>query len=113
MNVIGLLPILGSLAAGLVIAATLLTASSAPQQAAGMAMACAFAVTAYVLARGLEMADMADSKATQFVVVGAIVVGALLMVAAVPILPGSGSSSELQRARELDAIDRLERERVR
>ena len=71
-----------------------------------MAMACAFAIMPYVLARGLELAGIADRKASQYLVVGVIVAGVLLVLAAVPILPVSSRESDLQRARELDAIER-------
>lgn len=50
-KVIWILPLLGALAGVLTILLTLGSAGSAPQQAAGYAMACAFAVVPYVLAK--------------------------------------------------------------
>lgn len=56
-----LLPLLGSLAAGVIIFFTMTMAKGAPQEAAGYAMACAFAVVPYVLARSI--AAMSENDA--------------------------------------------------
>lgn len=55
-----LLSLLGSLAAGVIIFLTMTMAKGAPQEAAGYAMACAFAVVPYVLARSI--AAMSDNE---------------------------------------------------
>ena len=52
---VALFPLLGALLGGLQVINTSLSAESAPQQAAGMAMACAYAVVPYVFARSIEM----------------------------------------------------------
>jgi hypothetical protein len=58
-KILWLLPILGALAGGLTIVSTISLATSAPQQAAGYAMACALAVVPYVLVRAvMEMVDV-------------------------------------------------------
>lgn len=54
MKALWSLAILGSIAGGLVAIATLATASSAPQEAAGMAIALAAAVIPYCLARACQ-----------------------------------------------------------
>lgn len=51
-----LMPLLGSIAATLVILLTLGSSNSAPQEAAGYAMACALAVVPYVFARAIDLA---------------------------------------------------------
>lgn len=50
-----LLPLLGSIAGGLVLIGTLMSANSAPQEAAGFALACALAVVPYVFARAIDL----------------------------------------------------------
>jgi hypothetical protein len=55
-TLIYLLPILGAVAGGIVVLLTLGGATSAPQEAAGYAMACALAVVPYVLARSIDLA---------------------------------------------------------
>lgn len=50
-----ILPLVGSILGGLQVLDTMVRADSAPQQAAGMAIACAYAVVPYVFARSLEM----------------------------------------------------------
>lgn len=55
-------PLLGSLIAGVVVFFTATLAKGAPQEAAGYAMACAFAVVPYVLAR--SVAAMIDDDAS-------------------------------------------------
>jgi len=57
---IWLLPIFGALIGGLLVVLTAVGAKSAPQEAAGYAMALAFAVVPYVLARSvMAMTDKA------------------------------------------------------
>lgn len=51
------MPLLGSIAGTLTIAATALLAGTAPQQAAGFALACALAVVPYVFARSIAALD--------------------------------------------------------
>jgi hypothetical protein len=51
------LPLLGALAAALVILLTMGGATTAPQEAAGYAMACALAVVPYVFARAVDLAS--------------------------------------------------------
>ena len=53
MRIVYLLPIIGAIAAMLVIVLILGGARTAPQEAAGYAMACAFAVVPYVFARAV------------------------------------------------------------
>jgi hypothetical protein len=60
-KIIWLLPLLGALAGGFIILATMGLSKGAPQEAAGYAMACAFAVVPYVLAR--SFAAMSDNDA--------------------------------------------------
>jgi ABC-type transport system involved in cytochrome bd biosynthesis fused ATPase/permease subunit len=56
------LPVLGALAATLVMLLTMAGATTAPQEAAGYAMACALAVVPYVFARAIDLArDEAES----------------------------------------------------
>jgi hypothetical protein len=54
MEVVWILPLLGSLIAGFEFLDTLTAATSAPQQAAGAAMAMCWAVLPYVFARAVE-----------------------------------------------------------
>lgn len=55
--------LIGSLLGGIIILLTISQAGSAPQEAAGYAMACAFAVVPYVLARSVGMmSDDAESR---------------------------------------------------
>jgi hypothetical protein len=54
MRFIWILPLLGSLVAGLQFFDSLISATSAPQQAAGAAMAMGWAVLPYVFARAAE-----------------------------------------------------------
>ena len=51
--VLWLLPILGSMASGLIVFGTMLGSASAPQEAAGYAMACAFSIVPYVFVRSV------------------------------------------------------------
>lgn len=51
-----LMPLLGSIAASIVFLLTIARAESAPQEAAGFAMACALAVVPYVFARAIDLA---------------------------------------------------------
>lgn len=59
-NIIWIFPLLGALAGGVIILATMGLSKGAPQEAAGYAMACAFAVVPYVLARSI--AAMSDNE---------------------------------------------------
>ena len=52
-KILWLLPIFGAIIGALIILTTMMGASSAPQEAAGYAMACAFAVVPYVLVRAV------------------------------------------------------------
>ncbi len=54
MRFIWILPLVGSLIAGLEFFDSLISATSAPQQAAGAAMAMSWAVLPYVFARAAE-----------------------------------------------------------
>lgn len=57
-----LMPLLGSIAGTLTLLVTWLGAKTAPQEAAGFAMACALAVVPYVFARAIDLArDENDS----------------------------------------------------
>jgi hypothetical protein len=65
MRAIWILPLLGSLIAGLEFFDSLISATSAPQQAAGAAMAMSWAVLPYVFARaadGLSQRPAAQSS---------------------------------------------------
>lgn len=53
MKALWLLPIIGAILGSLTFLATMASASSAPQEAAGNAMAIALAVIPYVLVRGI------------------------------------------------------------
>lgn len=53
MRILWVLPILGSLAAALVILMTFAGSNGAPQEAAGFSLACALAVVPYVLVRAI------------------------------------------------------------
>ncbi len=59
-RILWLLPIFGALIGALITITTLLSATSAPQEAAGYAMACAFAIVPYVLVRAVMA--MTDTK---------------------------------------------------
>lgn len=52
---VAVFPLLGALLGGLQFVDTVVRATSAPQEAAGMATACAWAVIPYVFARSIEM----------------------------------------------------------
>lgn len=52
-RILWLLPIFGALIGGFLVMTTMFAAKSAPQEAAGYAMACAFAVVPYVLVRAI------------------------------------------------------------
>ena len=54
MRLMWVLPILGAVAGAGMLALTLTSASGAPQEAAGAAIACAAAVIPYVLARAVD-----------------------------------------------------------
>ncbi len=49
------MPLMGSLAGTLAILLTFASSASAPQQAAGFALACALAVVPYVFARAIDL----------------------------------------------------------
>lgn len=57
MRFVFVLPLIGAIIAVLITLGTLVMTNSAPQEAAGYAMACAFAVVPYVLARSLQIMD--------------------------------------------------------
>jgi hypothetical protein len=61
-NFIYVFPFLGALAGGLIIMSTMAGATSAPQEAAGYAMACALCVVPYVFARAIDMMINRDSE---------------------------------------------------
>lgn len=57
------MPIIGSIAGTIVILMTMIGSRSAPQEAAGYAMACAFAVVPYVFARAMDLSrDTVDNN---------------------------------------------------
>jgi hypothetical protein len=62
MRVIWILPLLGSLIAGLEFFDSIISATSAPQQAAGAAMAMSWAVLPYVFARAAEGLSQTDAR---------------------------------------------------
>ncbi len=55
MRFVFVLPLIGAIIAVLITLGTLVMTNSAPQEAAGYAMACAFAVVPYVLARSIHI----------------------------------------------------------
>ena len=62
-RVVYIMPLLGSLAGTLTLLGTWLTATTAPQEAAGFAMACALAIVPYVFARSIAfMNDERESR---------------------------------------------------
>lgn len=73
MTFFWIIAILGSLAGGLTLFSTMLNATGAPQQAAGAAMACAFAVVPYVLARSIDGATNLDEAKKQTALLAQIV----------------------------------------
>ncbi len=62
MRIVWILPVLGSLLATLVMLGTAASSSSAPQEAAGYAAACACAIVPYVLARALAAIYRQDQQ---------------------------------------------------
>ena len=131
------LPFLGAILGGMQLLSSLI-ATSAPQQAAGAAMAAALAVIPYVFARALaEMIDnpsprLPVSQAGPFiptppgaaantwstrtkvlVALAALLVFATFLVAALQTTPGASRSKQLEKASEQDAIDQMQRERRR
>lgn len=55
MRIVFLLPLIGAIIGALIVMLTIASGGSAPQEAAGYAMACAFAVVPYVLARSIQI----------------------------------------------------------
>lgn len=55
MQIVYVFPLIGAIIAVLITLGTLVMTNSAPQEAAGYAMACAFAVVPYVLARSIHI----------------------------------------------------------
>jgi hypothetical protein len=55
MRFVFVFPLIGAIIATLITLATIIMTNSAPQEAAGYAMACAFAVVPYVLARSIHI----------------------------------------------------------
>lgn len=108
-HVIAIFPLLGALAAAVQVYGTHQSATGAPQQAAGMAMACAYAIVPYVFARSIEMATPAEGPWRQRIGLVGVVLGIAVILATVPMLPTNNHELELQRARELDALDKLTR----
>jgi hypothetical protein len=69
MRFVFVLPLIGAIIAVLITLGTLVMTNSAPQEAAGYAMACAFAVVPYVLAKSIQiMYEDSPSKLTEKVV---------------------------------------------
>lgn len=64
-RIVYLLPLLGALAGAFALLLTMAGARSAPQEAAGFAMACAFAVVPYVLARAIDFMYSDDNRQRQ------------------------------------------------
>lgn len=62
MRFLWIFPILGSVIGALMILLTVASTSSAPQEAAGFALACAIAVVPYVLVRSIVAAGTPDVK---------------------------------------------------
>ncbi|MDP3625035.1 MAG: hypothetical protein Q8S12_00445 [Hydrogenophaga sp.] len=66
VRIIWFLPVIGALISSLIVLVTLSAGASAPQEAAGYAMACAFSVVPYVLAKSImgmtDQAWQADIK---------------------------------------------------
>lgn len=131
---IAIAPFLGALFALVQILETHANATSAPQQAAGMAMACAYAIVPYVFARSIEMMRASrtpepyrpatTSEATtpndapsmaapsrdplRGVPIWVVVVGILALMLAYAMFGGqSRRAQDLERARQLDAIDKM------
>lgn len=65
MQFIWILPVLGAALGGYQLLIVHDSAQSAPQQAAGAAMACAYAVVPYVIARSIQAISDAGTAATQ------------------------------------------------
>lgn len=55
MRIVFLLPLIGAIIGAPIVMLTIASGGSAPQEAAGYAMACAFAVVPYVLARSIQI----------------------------------------------------------
>jgi hypothetical protein len=69
MRIVFLLPMIGAIIGGLIVMLTIASGGNAPQEAAGYAMACAFAVVPYVLAKSIQiMYEDSPSKLTEKVV---------------------------------------------
>ncbi len=69
MRIVFLLPLIGAIIGSLITLGTLVMTNSAPQEAAGYAMACAFAVVPYVLARSIQiMYEDSQSKLTEKII---------------------------------------------
>lgn len=69
MRIVYVFPLIGAIIAVLITLGTLVMTNSAPQEAAGYAMACAFAVVPYVLARSIHiMYEDSPSKLTDKIV---------------------------------------------
>lgn len=62
---VAVLPLLGALVGGWTFFETMVSATSAPQQAAGMAMACAWAILPYVFAKSVEMLQKPSGRTVQ------------------------------------------------
>lgn len=69
MRIVFLLPLIGAIIGSLITLGTLVMTNSAPQEAAGYAMACAFAVVPYVLARSIQiMYEDSQGKLTEKII---------------------------------------------
>lgn len=69
MRIVYVFPLIGAIIAVLITLGTLVMTNSAPQEAAGYAMACAFAVVPYVLARSIQiMYEDSPSKLTDKII---------------------------------------------
>jgi len=69
MRFVYVFPLIGAIIAVLITLGTVVMTNSAPQEAAGYAMACAFAVVPYVLARSIHiMYEDSPGKLTEKVI---------------------------------------------
>lgn len=62
MKYLWVFPLFGSIAAALAILITFATGASAPQEAAGFALACALAIVPYVFVRAIEAMQGPSAK---------------------------------------------------
>lgn len=69
MRFVFFLPMIGAIIGAFIVMLTLAASGSAPQEAAGYAMACAFAVVPYVFARAIQsLNDDSPTKLTDKII---------------------------------------------